>query len=656
MTPPRVDPDEIQRTLCALFPAGTVTEVRIPKTDRDGTISGYFNDWPKLALAVGKRNGSAPGVYLTLNPVNPSLLARAENRLKIRARVTTSDADIERRARLLIDCDAVRPAEISSSDAEHEAALEKARDIRLVLGEEGWPTPILADSGNGAHLIYGLDLPNDETSTKLVQDVLKALSQRFNDERVKIDQAVYNAGRIVRIYGTVAAKGDSTADRPHRLSRLLDVPDELAAVPRDLLEAVGGQVEPPPPRNKNFDLKKFIASHLNAREPVPHEGGRKWVLTECPFNPEHQNSAVFENADGSIGFHCFHASCADKRWADVRMQLEPPQAERAKARQQTNPSTNGKGALVLPRILSAREIRKMDLPKHAFLIEGLLTTPGAWLLDGPSKHGKTIFAMQLSLDYQANQAFLGNYQIVASRPALFVQKDDKLGIRSVREILDLYNGPQDDFFLADQVAFELGDIFYAWLRMQIREYKAGLVVLDSYTSLRPYRKGGDVVKTESEDFGALDELAIATNCTILIVHHDSKGSVRLEWDQRAGGSFGIPQAVQGIIRVSRFSELRPKANERLVQARARHGSDEALALSFVKEKMAYDLLLSGDAAICYPDLAFLRKHMGDRSFSPKELAQETGLSRSSVMKMLRPLYESDALQKVSYGCYKIAAF
>ena len=83
-------------------------------------------------------------------------LARCSNRIKSRARTTTSDKDIARRRWLLIDCDAVRPADISSTDTEHEAALlPRPRDIRRVLGRrKACPRQLLADSGNGGHLLY----------------------------------------------------------------------------------------------------------------------------------------------------------------------------------------------------------------------------------------------------------------------------------------------------------------------------------------------------------------------------------------------------------------------------------------------------------------------------------------------------------------------
>jgi hypothetical protein len=207
--PLRADRSQIDRALAVLFEQEDVVELRIPKTERDGVMSGYFNDREKLPRAAADCNGSA-NVYATLNPVRPDLLARAANRIQRRARVTTSDKDIVRRRWLPIDCDPARPADISSTDEEHEAALERARDIRMMLAEEGWPAPILADSGNGAHLLYPIDLPNDAAATALVAGVLEGLAKRFDDTRVKIDPTMSNAARIIKVYGTVASKGDNT--------------------------------------------------------------------------------------------------------------------------------------------------------------------------------------------------------------------------------------------------------------------------------------------------------------------------------------------------------------------------------------------------------------------------------------------------------------
>ena len=151
--------------------------------------------------------------------MEPALLARAENRIKRPLHQTTSDRDILRRRWLPVDFDAVRPAGVSATEEEKATALWRAREVRDHLQEAGWPEPVVGDSGNGAHLLYPVDLPNDAESLELVRGVLEALSFRFSDGQVSVDTTTANAARIWKLYGTTARKGDSTEDRPHRVFR-----------------------------------------------------------------------------------------------------------------------------------------------------------------------------------------------------------------------------------------------------------------------------------------------------------------------------------------------------------------------------------------------------------------------------------------------------
>jgi hypothetical protein len=221
LTNPQADTAEILRGLDILHAPGSVVELRCPKTKK-GTISGYYDDAAALASRATALSGTVPGVYVTLNPIHPDLLARRVNHTDDRAENTTTDADILSRRWLPFDFDPVRPAGISSTDAEHEAALQRARDAQVWLAQQGWLDAILADSGNGAHLLYRIDLPNDKASQALILRVLQAVAQKFSDSTVKVDTDVSNAARIWKVYGTLACKGDSTPERPHRYARLLE--------------------------------------------------------------------------------------------------------------------------------------------------------------------------------------------------------------------------------------------------------------------------------------------------------------------------------------------------------------------------------------------------------------------------------------------------
>ncbi len=355
-----------------LFRPGQIVELRCPGYQR-GTASGYFNDYAKLWAAAQLLSGHVPGVYVTLNPVNPALLARAANRLEIGAKKTTSDVDILTRCWLPIDLDAVRPAGISSTEEEHQAALDRAGEIRRQLRHQGWPDPIMADSGNGAHLLYRIDLPNDDQAARTVQGCLKALSVQFGDTQVDVDVTTFNAARIWKLYGTLACKGDSTADRPHRQAQLLEVPTEVQTVPPELLLALADALPPAPPRpvsaGRNslpFDLPSWIADHRLA---VAYEGqwdgsGHKWKLDPCPWNPDHTNRSAYilQFANGAIAAGCFHHSCAGKDWTSLRQMMEPgwepydPDRFRAREAPLSSPSPAAPVAPVRPSRITAASI------------------------------------------------------------------------------------------------------------------------------------------------------------------------------------------------------------------------------------------------------------------------------------------------------------
>jgi hypothetical protein len=332
---------------------GSVYELRCPKTRKDGTVSGYFGDLNKLAETAELLSGVVPAAYVTVNPVRPDLLARAANRIEKRAAATTADGDVVRRRRLLLDFDPVRPAGISSTDAEHEAALARTRDCRDWLNVVGLPAPVFADSGNGGHLVYGIDLPNDEAARLLVEDVLKAVAGRFGDEAVKVDTTVFNAARISKIYGTMARKGDNLPGRPHRLARVLEAPAALAPVPRELLEKVAGTRKATPdarelraerrrpdgaPAGDGIGwMEAFLNRHDVGVRQVKGDNGewrRRWVLERCPFcQSQDTAAAVVLGRDGVFGFRCQHHRCSDPRktWQDFRNHYEPDRADKATA-------------------------------------------------------------------------------------------------------------------------------------------------------------------------------------------------------------------------------------------------------------------------------------------------------------------------------------
>ena len=195
----------------------------------NNTFSGYFNQEEQFVQAARLAAQKSSGAYCTINVCNPQLLSRRANRAVPFAKLTTSDGDILRRQYLPIDLDPERPAGTSSSDEQHEAAIERSRDVFRFLQQQNFGSPIIIDSGNGAHLLLPFDYPNDENSKNLAFNVLKSLAKCFNDAQIKVDESVFNAARIMRLPGTMNRKGDDLPKYPHRSCRILHIPDSLKA-------------------------------------------------------------------------------------------------------------------------------------------------------------------------------------------------------------------------------------------------------------------------------------------------------------------------------------------------------------------------------------------------------------------------------------------
>jgi hypothetical protein len=333
------DPESVRQSIKLFLRPESITELRIPKAGRERVISGYFSDPDRLFSAVSDLNGKFSGIYTTINEPLSDLLARSANTVKPFASSTTGDAEILRRNWLLLDFDPDRPAGISSTDTEHAEAITKARSVRSSLSSEGWPMPVLGDSGNGAHLLYSIELENTTETSNLIRSVLQAIHLRYSTKTVKTDLAVFNASRISKIYGTLVKKGDSTSDRPHRVSRILNLPNPIRHVPEALLRKLAAEVEIRLPAQSKWDgpaadfsLEAFIVKHgIPVREATEWtDGAKRWVLEECPFNPEHKapDSAIFRQSSGRLGFKCFHDHCAGRGWKEFRALYEPVGARR----------------------------------------------------------------------------------------------------------------------------------------------------------------------------------------------------------------------------------------------------------------------------------------------------------------------------------------
>jgi hypothetical protein len=332
--------NDIRAAIKILFEPGQTAEIRVPgKWD---TISGYFDDHEELAKAVKELSDSGrhAGVYYTLNPCHEALLARrTKNKLHDRVTSTTRDTEIKRRRWLLLDFDPRRPEGVSATREEKQAAKELAQKVESWLTEQGWPQPVVALSANGYHLLFRVDEPNDADSTDLFKKCLTAIAERFATDAVDIDTKVFNAARITKAYGSLAAKGVNTKERPHRYSRILRSPEPVCLVSHQQLETLAAhltktkKLAPIDAEQKHGTIDAAKVEEFLGWGEIPVEkrtekpdGTLMWSF-DCVFNPQHRDAAVFLLPNGALQYKCFHKSCEQNRWAEFRASVEQQRGE-----------------------------------------------------------------------------------------------------------------------------------------------------------------------------------------------------------------------------------------------------------------------------------------------------------------------------------------
>ena len=304
----------------------------------DRTWSGYFYDIEEAIRQLQPFDND--NIYYTINEVKKACASRGQfNCFRQVKGTATSKQDIEHRWWMAVDVDCERPSGVSSTDSEKEKAHKKAQDVFMFLRENGFSTPIVCDSSSGYHILYPIDMENDQASEDAIKSFLEILANNFTDESVKIDTVLHDANRILRLSGTFGRKGRSSEERPHRLAKILSVPSEIVRMKIEHIQSFNAKyaikVEQPQRRQYNgngnmqeqFNLREFIQKYgIEVTKEVPISGGgTKYVLAECPFDSQHKapDSALFELPNGAIAFKCYHNSCSQYDWRAFRLHFDP---------------------------------------------------------------------------------------------------------------------------------------------------------------------------------------------------------------------------------------------------------------------------------------------------------------------------------------------
>jgi hypothetical protein len=205
-------------------------------------VNGWFSDRRKLVQLVQDIEDTwvdmtqyPEAFYISMNPVKDALLVRSSNCLKAGIG-RTQDKEIAMYRNIFLDINADCPTGVSSSYDEHIAAIGLAKVIRSWIRDNMfWPEPMLAESGNGAHLVYKCHFDNTPENVGLVKTFIK-LAKEFFDRKgshayyingAVINATVFNPSRMINLHGTGPIKEDWDQ---HRRNRVLEAPKNAKQV------------------------------------------------------------------------------------------------------------------------------------------------------------------------------------------------------------------------------------------------------------------------------------------------------------------------------------------------------------------------------------------------------------------------------------------
>lgn len=320
--------EQLKQTFIALHDREPAGHVELRALGKLGPVlAGCFTNAGAFAAEAARLDQlETRNLYLTLNPIRLKEGMNEGVCTAVGNGQGASDSDVLVLCNLLLDFDPVRPSGVCATDTEKRNARDRMEVVREYLNSLGWPEPIVADSGNGYHLLYRIDLPNTEENATLLKEVIRSISARYSTAEVGVDKSVWNPARITRLYGTVNRKGAHSEERPWRRSSIEHIPETRLCVTADQLRAVVETHSPSTrqPRQQltaqpaglamSFNMEGFLRAAGIAYEPgASYCGGMRWVLKACPFNYSHDRGevAVFLDGDGRPGFNCFHSSCQE---------------------------------------------------------------------------------------------------------------------------------------------------------------------------------------------------------------------------------------------------------------------------------------------------------------------------------------------------------
>ena len=574
------DEPTIRQAIKCLKPNNELFEIRmIGKGNKKRVISGYFTDADTLIKQFDTIDPRGLNMYITINKVNDGCYSREQHDCFRQTDLTTHDNEIDSYEWLFIDLDPKRVSDVSSTETELEYAKELADKVYIYMKNLGFQEPLRALSGNGHHLLYKIDIPNTVENKKLIERCLVNLSSMFDNDKVKIDIINHNQARVCKLYGTLAQKGSNTKTRPHRMSKITYIPDEIKTNRIELLNVLAGELPEAPKATRRttnysneFDIEDWMAEH--GLEPMGANAGTDctiYPLANCPFDHSHTDgdSKIFKYTNGAIAFKCHHNSCRGKTWQDVRELLEPgaydnknEEIERAIEEgwqrhkqylivQKTDNVEKVKKGLPKLTAISAFDLQNKEFEERYYAVQNMIPE-GETVIAAPPKTGKSWLMLDMCLKVAEGKPFLGFDTKQSDTLYLALEDGDSFEQERLNIVTGGAQAPKNFHFVFSNV-MPMNEGFLLQLEELLKVFpNIKVVVIDTLQFVK-YRQG----KSESAyecDYRTgrdLKEFAEKNHLAIVVVTHTTKMIHMEDEMSNVSGTNGVTGAADAVIVLSK---------------------------------------------------------------------------------------------------------
>jgi hypothetical protein len=297
--------------------------------------------------------------------------------------------------------------------------------------------------------------------------------------------------------------------------------------------------------------------------------------------------------------------------------------------------------------VTAAELQGLKTGAVEMLIAKILPTKAFALLSAHPKAGKSTLAMTICHSVAMGRPIFGKYPTRQANVFYWIPDDGntaRLG-RAWQAIAGT-DAPEGMFFNTERHELPTG---FGFLKAKIAEHKIGLVVVDTYTSIRS-AAGFDFVRDQYNDMRRFGEIAEETGASIVVIHHSAKGSIgdvnESNVIKAPAGSYGMTAGPDLLWTVTKLDR-----SERLIHLSGRDLDDFAVVFRRNAESKL-EFVIDGAPALHWPRLRLASFHLGGANglFTAKAVGEALGLTTRQAQRVIQQWFYDDVV-KSQTGSY-----